>query len=39
MLELRFPGVSAKPLDALLLVVPDTSYHARAPILVGTNVL
>ena len=36
--EISFKGLSS-PMDALMLVVPDTSYHERVPLLIGTNVL
>lgn len=34
-----FPGLQDDTLDALYLVVPDTHYHERVPVLVGTNIL
>ncbi len=37
--NLTFPGVSPDPIEALLLVVPETSYHRRVPLLIGTNIL
>ncbi len=33
----ELPGFA--PLDALFLVMPDTAYHGRVPVLLGTNVL
>ena len=36
--EISFKGLSS-PMDALMLVVPDTLYHERIPMLIGTNVL
>ena len=40
--EMTFPSRvlgEAKTLNGLLLVTPDTSYNARCPILLGTNVI
>lgn len=34
----EFTGHSG-PVDALYLVVPDTFYHAKVPVLIGTNIL
>ena len=36
--EVSFKGLSS-PMDALMLVVPDTHYHERVPVLIGLNVL
>ena len=36
--SLRFPELGLET-NALLLVVPETTYHSRVPILIGTNVL
>ena len=36
--EINFKGLSS-PMDALMLVVPDTPYHKLMPMLIGTNVL
>ena len=35
--EVSFKGLSS-PMDALMLVVPDTPYHEHVPVLIGTNV-
>lgn len=34
-----FPDLGESIMDALLLVVPDTSYHSQVPVLVGTNLM
>ena len=36
--EISFKGLSS-PMDALMLVVPETHYHERVTLLIGTNVL
>ncbi len=36
-LDISFPDIR-KDLEALLLVVPNTTYHQRVPLLIGTNV-
>ena len=37
--NLELPFTSGTYMTALMLVVPDTIYHGRVPILLGTNVL
>ena len=37
--KLEFPGVPFEPCNALLLVVPQTDYHERVPVLLGMNIL
>ena len=32
-------AMTDEPLEAILLVVPDTEYHSEVPVLIGTNVL
>ncbi len=32
--NLTFPGVSPHPIEALFLIVPETSYHLRIPLLI-----
>ena len=34
-----FPDMGDTIMDALLLVVPDTSYHSQVPVLIGTNLM
>lgn len=34
-----FPDLDGVAADSLFLVVPDTSYHSKVPVLVGTNLL
>lgn len=36
---LEFPDLNNKAEGALLLVVPETTYHGLVPLLIGTNVL
>ena len=36
--KISFKGLSS-PIDALMLVVPDTPYHERVPVSIGTSVL
>ena len=37
--KLEFPGVPFEPCNPLLLVVPQTDYHKRVPVLLGMNIL
>ena len=36
---IRCPKVDMASVPVLLLVVPDTEYHSRVPVLLGTNIL
>ena len=36
---IAFPDLGKASTDALFLVAPDTSYHSKVPVLVGTNLL
>ena len=34
-----FPDLTVGSVDVLFLVVPDTKFHAKVPVIIGTNVL
>jgi hypothetical protein len=37
--RINFPSLDGSDLDALFLVVSDTDYHSKVPVLIGTNLL
>ena len=37
--DVKFPGIAVQDTNAMFLVVPDTDYNIRVPVLVGTNLL